>query len=77
MSRFNTPVRLGIHSYRHRLVDADGVSAKAVIDALVTADIFPTDKAEQITEITYQQTKIKKPEEEKTVITIRGTNAKL
>ena len=70
MPRFNTPVRLLIHSYRHRLVDTDGVSGKAAIDALVHADILANDSPKQVTEVSFKQTKIKTSEEEKTEIII-------
>ena len=30
--RFDTPVRIHVRSFRHRLADADGISAKAAID---------------------------------------------
>ena len=70
MPRFNTPVRILIHSYRHRLVDTDGVSGKAAIDALVHADILANDSPKQVTEVSFKQTKIKTSEEEKTEIII-------
>ncbi|MCK5608683.1 hypothetical protein KAR91_42795 [Candidatus Pacearchaeota archaeon] len=71
MPRFNTPVCIVIHSYRHRLADPDGISAKAAIDGLVKADILADDTTKQIKEISYKQTKIKRPEEEKTVLKIK------
>ena len=70
MPRFHSPVRIHVHSYRHRLVDPDGISAKAAIDGLVQAEILADDTTEQITEISYSQTKIPTNQEEKTVITI-------
>ena len=70
MPRFNTPVRLLIHSYRHRLVDSDNVSGKAAIDALVHAGILADDSPKQVTEVSFRQTKIKTSEEEKTEIII-------
>ena len=71
MPRFNTPVCLSIHSYRHRLVDPDGISAKAAIDALVHVGILADDSTKQIKEISYKQIKIKAPAEEKTEIIIK------
>ena len=58
---------LHIHSYRKRLTDPDGVSAKAVIDGIVKAGILPDDSAQFIEQISYGQ---EKADEEKTVITI-------
>lgn len=58
---------LHIHSYRKRLADPDGVSAKAVIDGIVKAGILPDDSAQFIEQVSYSQ---EKAAEEKTVITI-------
>ena len=74
MPRFHTPVHIHVHSFRHRLVDTDGVSAKAVIDALVHSQVLSGDTPEQVAEISYSQTKIPTKEEEKTVITIEESN---
>lgn len=63
----NPPYRLHVHVIRKRLCDVDGISAKAAIDGLVKARIFPDDSAQFIEEITYSQEKGK---EEKTIITI-------
>ena len=71
MPRFDTPVRILIHSYRHRLVDTDNVSGKAAIDALVHAGILADDSPKQVTEVSFRQTKIKTKEEEKTEIIIQ------
>ena len=76
MSRFNTPVRILIHSYRHRLVDSDNVSGKAAIDALVHAGILADDSPKQVTEVSFRQTKIKTSEEEKTEIIIQECHKK-
>ena len=76
MPRFNTPVRLLIHSYRHRLADSDGVSGKAAIDALVHAGILADDSPKQVTEVSFRQTKIKTSEEEKTEIIIYESHKK-
>lgn len=65
--RFRPPVRIGIISYRQRLADTDGVSAKAAIDGLVKAGILEGDTATIVKEVWYQQVKAK---EEKTLITI-------
>lgn len=69
-ARFRSPVYILIHSFRHRLVDPDGVSAKAAIDALVHAKVLANDTTEQVKEIRYLQTKVGTKNEEKTEITI-------
>ena len=70
MPRFNTPVCITVHSYRHRLADPDGISAKAAIDALVKAGILTDDSAKEIKEVRFRQTKIRLSEDEKTQIII-------
>ena len=58
---------LHIHSYRKRLTDPDGVSAKAVIDGIVKAGLLPDDSTEYIAQVSYGQ---EKATEEKTIITV-------
>ena len=70
ITRLNPPFSLHFHSRRYRLADADGLSAKAVIDGLVIAGLFQDDKAEIIKNVTYSQEKIPKSEKEETIITI-------
>jgi hypothetical protein len=65
-----TPVRIHFLSRRIRLTDSDGASAKAVIDGLVRAGFFPDDSPKEISEVSYSQEKIKKGEEEETLIYI-------
>ena len=74
MPRFNTQVCILVHSYRHRLADPDGISAKAAIDGIVKAGILFDDQTKQIKEVRFKQTKIPTKEEEKTVITIEESN---
>ena len=65
---FDSPVRVTIHSYRKRIADPDGLSAKAVLDGIVRhGGILADDSAKQIKEIRFEQTKA---DEEKTVIVI-------
>lgn len=66
---FDTPVRIHIHSIRKRLVDPDGISAKAAIDGIVKAGILHDDSAAEVEEVSYSQ---EKDSEEKTIITIRA-----
>ena len=68
--RFLAPVNILVHSFRRRLADSDGISAKAVIDGIVKEGILVDDSARWVTEVRYKQTKIKAPEQEKTIITI-------
>ena len=68
---FDTRVDIRVVSYRTRLADADGISAKAAIDGLVHAGVITDDSPKEVREVTYSQIKVKKKEEEKTVIQIR------
>jgi len=73
--RFNSPVRITVVSYRSRLCDADGASAKAAIDGLVHAGILPDDSPKFVAEVCYRQVKVKNREEEKTLLIIEETTA--
>lgn len=66
-ARHNTPCHIHVHSKRKKLVDADGVSAKAAIDGLVLAGILRDDNPECVKEVSFSQEKSDKDE---TVITI-------
>ena len=66
----NTLACIHIHSIRHRLADADGISAKAALDALVIAGVLPDDSPKYVKWVTYSQEKISKKEDEETIITI-------
>ena len=68
---FDTRVDLRVVSYRTRLADADGISAKAAIDGLVHAGVIRDDSPKEVREVSYAQIKVKNKEEEKTVIQIR------
>ena len=65
---FDTPVSIHIHSVRHRLTDADGISGKALIDSLVLSGVLQDDSPEFVKEVSYSQ---EKGETEYTVITIQ------
>jgi hypothetical protein len=67
---FDTQVGIRIHSYRTRLVDVDGVSAKYAIDGLVMGGIIANDTTKEVREVIYTQTKVKNKSQEKTEITI-------
>ena len=70
VSRLHPPVRIHVHSKRHRLCDADGISAKAVIDAVVLSGLLPDDSPEYVKEVSYSQEKISNKEDEQTEIII-------
>ena len=67
---FNSRVRITVVSYRCRLADADGISAKAAIDGLVHCGILRDDSAKEVGEVCYRQHKVKNEEEEKTLLEI-------
>ena len=65
---FTARVDITVVSYRSRLADADGISAKAAIDGLVMCGILADDSTKEIREIRYQQVKVKNASDEKTEI---------
>jgi hypothetical protein len=67
---FNSRVSVEIVSYRVRLADADGISAKAAIDGLVMCGILADDTTKEISEVRYRQVKVKNEADEKTEIVI-------
>jgi hypothetical protein len=67
---FDSRVSVEIVSYRSRLADADGISAKAAIDGLVAAGILRDDSAKEVSEVRYRQVKVKNTSDEKTEIVI-------
>jgi len=69
ITRFNSPVYIHIHSVRARLVDSDGISAKAVIDGIVKAGLLSDDSPRYVKEVSYSQ---EKGSPEKTLIHIRS-----
>lgn len=64
----NAQADLLVVSYRCRLADMDGVSAKAAIDGCVHRGILRDDNARWIREIRYRQIKVKNQEDEKTLL---------
>jgi hypothetical protein len=67
---FDSRVDIEIVSYRLRLADSDGISAKAAIDGLVAAGILRDDSAKEVSEVRYRQVKVKNEADEKTEIVI-------
>ena len=68
--RFNSRVSITVISYRMRLCDADGISAKAAIDGLVHCGVLQDDSPKFVKEVRYIQHKVGSAAEEKTVIEI-------
>ena len=66
---FTSPVSIHLHSKRKRLVDIDGISAKAVIDGLVHSGILGDDSPTYVKEVSYSQEKTSDGTEE-TIVTI-------
>ena len=64
---FSSPVSIHIHSKRKRLVDIDGISAKAIIDGIVHSGLLEDDSPVYVKEVSYSQ---EKSGEEETIITI-------
>lgn len=67
---FHSRVHIEVVSFRWRLADPDGVSAKAAIDGLVNCGILRDDSAKEVASVSYRQVKVKTREEEKTRIVV-------
>lgn len=67
---FAARVSVDVCSHRTCLADADGVSAKAILDGLVRCGLLPDDSAKYVTEVRYSQVKVKNKSDEKTVVTL-------
>ena len=61
-------VDLLVVSFRVRLCDADGISAKAAIDGCVHRGLLRDDSTKHIREVRHQQVKVKNQSEEKTLL---------
>lgn len=68
--RFDSRVSITVISYRMRLCDADGISAKAAIDGLVHCGVLQDDSPKFVKEVSYQQHKVGTSAEEKTIFRI-------
>jgi hypothetical protein len=66
-------VRITVVSYRCRLADADGISAKYAIDGLVYAGIIKDDCLRYVSEVRQTQNKVKTRREERTELIIEST----
>jgi hypothetical protein len=67
---FDSLVSIRIDSYRIRLADVDGISAKAVLDGLVLAKVIANDTTKEVKEVLFSQTKVKNKDEEKVIVTV-------
>jgi hypothetical protein len=65
---FGSRCSITIVSYRTRLCDADGISAKAAIDGLTHCGVLQDDSPKEVSEVRYQQVKVKNASDEKTEI---------
>jgi hypothetical protein len=72
--RFTAQVDIFIDHYRTRFADPDGLSAKAVIDAIVRAGVLGDDSAKEVREVRHRQFKVQSTSEERTEITIQEIN---
>lgn len=64
----DTRVDLLVISFRVRLCDPDGVSAKAAIDGCVHRGLLRDDSTKHIREVRHQQIKVKNQTDEKTLL---------
>ncbi|GAG04490.1 unnamed protein product [marine sediment metagenome] len=69
-SQMDSQCNILVHSLRYKLCDSDGISAKAVIDALVLSGVLIDDSPKEVKKVTFSQEKISKDQEEQTIITI-------
>lgn len=69
---FDSRVCITVVSYRQRLCDADGISAKAAIDGIVHCGVLQDDAPQFVEEVRYKQVKVKSKEDEQTQIIIEA-----
>jgi hypothetical protein len=62
--------RVVVYSYRLRHTDPDGISAKALLDSITKAGLLEDDSSKFCESFTSKVIKIKKPDEEKTILEI-------
>jgi len=72
--RFTAQVDIFVDHYRTRFADPDGLSAKAVIDAIVRAGILSDDSAKEVREVRHRQFKVQSIGEERTEVQIQEVN---
>lgn len=66
----DSPCRIHLHSKRHRLIDLDNLSCKAVLDGLRLAGFLKDDGPGEVVAVTQSQEKISNKEDEQTEIII-------
>ena len=69
---FDSPVIITVHSFRYRLADPDGICFKHHLDSIVKAGILVDDSQRYVQEVRFKQTKIKKPDQERTSVTLQS-----
>ncbi len=74
VAAFNSRVCITIVSFRMRLADSDGISAKAAIDGLVHAGVILDDSPQHVEEVRYKQVKVATKEQQKTQIIIEAVD---
>lgn len=67
---FTAQVNVHFCSYRHRLIDPDNLSPKAMLDGIVHSGLLQDDSAPYVKEVRCTQEEIDKDQEETTVVTI-------
>ena len=67
---FDTSVVITVHSFRYR-GDTDGPIIKWTLDEIVASGILADDTTKEVSEIRYKTTIIKKPDTERTVVTLQ------
>lgn len=67
---FDTPVILTFTHYRHRKCDTDAPVPKWLIDCIVSSGILKDDSTDEIKEIRHRFVKVKKKDDEKTIVEI-------
>ena len=72
--RFTSQVDIFVDHYRTRFADPDGLSAKAVIDAIVRAGILGDDSTQEVREVRHRQFKVQSISEERTEVQIQEVN---
>jgi hypothetical protein len=60
----NGPIAINFHHFRHRKIDNDNLSGKAMLDSLVEIGLLPDDGPEVVYSVTHQQGQVPRDSEE-------------
>ncbi len=63
-AELNGPIAINFHHFRHRRIDNDNLSGKAILDSLVEIGLLPDDGPKVIFSVTHQQRQVPKDMEE-------------